>query len=455
MTATVRRGLPRVPGGEPWPAVENGTPTAAAPATAPEPAAAPVPRVDPPEATVPEVTVPAAVSAADTTGLALRRGLPRAPGGEPWPPATIRPVDREPAASGARGGEPAASGLLEVELPAAIGPRPPLRVRTSVVPTAAAARWSALRAERIGRERRPEPEIAASSRRTAVALIGGVSAAFAAGMTVLFTRWLVSTPAVAEFLTAYPGEYPLPETAPIGLPAWLGWQHFLNAFFLALIVRSGLQVRHQKRPSAFWSPRRDPKRKISLTLWFHQALDVLWIANGVIFVVLLFVTGQWMRIVPTSWEVFPNAVSAALQYVSLDWPTENGWLNYNALQQLAYFAITFVAAPLAIVSGVRMSGVWPRDAARLNRAYPLEWARAVHYPVMLFFVAFTIVHVGLVLATGARRNLSHMYAAQEGDGWLGVALFAASLAVIAAAWIAARPLVLAPIARLFGSVATR
>ncbi|CAH0181881.1 cytochrome b/b6 domain-containing protein [Microbacterium sp. Bi128] len=455
MTATVRRGLPRVPGGEPWPAAEDGAPRAAAAATAPEPAAAPVPRVDPPEATVPEVTVPAAVGAASTAGLALRRGLPRAPGGEPWPPAAIRPTDRESAVSGARGVEPAASGLLEVELPAAIGPRPPLRVRTSVVPTAAAARWSALRAERIGRERRPEPEADASSQRTAVALVGGAAVAVAAGMTVLFTRWLVSTPAVAEFLTAYPGEYPLPETAPVGLPAWLGWQHFLNAFFLVLIVRSGLQVRHQKRPSAFWSPRRDPKRKISLTLWFHQALDVLWIANGVIFVVLLFLTGQWMRIVPTSWEVFPNAVSAALQYVSLDWPTENGWLNYNALQQLAYFAITFVAAPLAIVSGVRMSGVWPRDAARLNRAYPLEWARAVHYPVMLFFVAFTIVHVGLVLATGARRNLTHMYAAQEGDGWLGVALFATSLAVIAAAWIAARPLVLAPIARLFGSVATR
>ncbi|MFG6279545.1 cytochrome b/b6 domain-containing protein [Microbacterium sp. 5K110] len=455
MTVTVRRGLPRVPGGEPWPAVENGAPTAAAPAPAPEPAAAPAPRVDPPEATVPEVAVPAAGSAADTTGLALRRGLPRTPGGEPWPPATIRPTDREPAASGARGGDPAASGLLDVELPAAIGPRPPLRVHTSVVPTAASARWSALRAERIGRERRPEPEVAASSRRAAVALVGGAAVAVAAGMTVLFTPWLVSTPAVAKFLTAYPGEYPLPETAPIGLPAWLGWQHFLNAFFLVLIVRSGLQVRHQKRPSAFWSPRRDPKRKISLTLWFHQALDVLWIANGAIFVVLLFLTGQWMRIVPTSWEVFPNAVSAALQYVSLDWPTENGWLNYNALQQLAYFAITFVAAPLAIVSGVRMSGVWPRDAARLNRAYPVEWARAVHYPVMLFFVAFTVVHVGLVLATGARRNLTHMYAAQDGDGWLGFVLFAASLAVIAAGWIAARPLVLAPIARLFGSVATR
>lgn len=445
MTVTLRRGLPRAPGGEPWPPAADGAPTVTAAVATPEPAAIPIARVDVPDTSTPDAVVPAVVAAADTTGLALRRGLPRTPGGEPWPPVTVRPAVTERAASGPG----------DLEPPASVGPRPPLRVRRTVFPTASSERWSALRAERIGREREAEPAPDASIRRAGLALVGGAVVAVVAGMAVLLTRWLVSTPAVTAFLTAYPGEYPLPEAAPIGLPAWLGWQHFLNAFFLVLIVRSGLQVRHQKRPSAFWSPRRDPKRKISLTLWFHQALDVLWIANGVIFVVLLCVTGQWMRIVPTSWEVVPNALSAAVQYISLDWPTENGWVNYNALQQLAYFAITFVAAPLAIVSGIRMSGVWPRDAARLNRAYPVEWARAVHYPVMLFFVAFTVVHVGLVLATGARRNLNHMYAAQDGDGWLGVALFAASLAVIAAAWIAARPLVLAPIARLFGSVATR
>ncbi|MEU5849212.1 hypothetical protein [Saccharopolyspora shandongensis] len=47
------------------------------------------------------------------------------------------------------------------------------------------------------------------------------------------------------------------------------------------------------------------------------------------------------------WEVFPNALSAALQYASLDWPTENGWVHYNALQQLAYFTTVLVATPLA------------------------------------------------------------------------------------------------------------
>jgi hypothetical protein len=115
----------------------------------------------------------------------------------------------------------------------------------------------------------------------------------------------------------------------------------------------------------------------------------------------------------------------------------------------------FIAAPLAIATGVRMSGIWPKNATALNKAYPVEWARAVHFPVMLYFVAFIIVHVTLVFATNALRNLNHMYASQDAAGWVGFWIFAASLVVIAAGWVAARPLVLAPIARLFGSVSSR
>ncbi len=241
----------------------------------------------------------------------------------------------------------------------------------------------------------------------------------------------------------------------MGIPVWLGWQHFFNVFLMVLIIRSGLQVRREKRPAVFWSPRGNPRRKISLALWFHQSLDILWILNGAIFIVLLLVTGQWMRLVPTSWEVFPNALSALIQYVTLDWPTENGWVGYNSLQQLAYFVTVFVAAPLAIITGVRMSGVWPKNAKTLSRLYPVEWARAVHFPTMIYFVVFIVVHVALVLSTGALRNLNHMYAAQDAVNLVGFGIFVASLVVIAAGWIAARPLVLAPIARLFGSVSGR
>ncbi len=275
---------------------------------------------------------------------------------------------------------------------------------------------------------------------------------------VLLAKWLRTLEPLHDFLSTYPGHVELPNNAPTGLPAWLGWQHFLNAFFIVLIIRSGIAVRTTARPKAFWTPKKrgkNPPKKISLDLWFHQSLDILWLANGVVFIVLLFATNQWMRIVPTSWEIIPNAVSAGLQYASLDWPTEDGWVNYNSLQVLAYFLTVFIAAPLAVVSGARMSELWPKNAQGLNRIYPVEAARAIHFPVMIYFVGFVIVHVFLVFATGALRNLNHMYAAQSSDGWLGFWIFIGSIVTTAAAWLLARPLFLTPMASLFGKVSSR
>ena len=277
-------------------------------------------------------------------------------------------------------------------------------------------------------------------------------------LVVLAAKGLRELPAVQQFLIDYPGHSDLPEGAPVGFPAWLAWQHFLNALLILLIIRSGWQVRTVTRPPGYWTRNnrgliktKNPPAKMSLHLWFHLSLDVLWVLNGLVFYVLLFATGQWTRVVPTSWDVFPNAVSAALQYASLDWPLENGWVNYNALQLLTYFITIFVAAPLAIITGLRMSSAWPKQAG-INKAYPVELARAVHLPVMFYFVAFIIVHVTLVLTTGALRNLNHMYAARDDGGWLGFWIFAASLVVMAGAWIAARPILLRPVAALMGKL---
>ena len=289
--------------------------------------------------------------------------------------------------------------------------------------------------------------------------VGITIAVVALAAVVLFSQWMRTLPAVQDFLTTYPGHVELPETAPVGLPAWLGWQHFLNAFFLVLIIRSGWLVRTTARPKEHWTRNntglirtRGKPAKISLNLWFHLTLDALWVLNGITFVILLFATGQWMRIVPTSWDVIPNALSTAIQYASLNWPTENGWVNYNSLQVLAYFSIVFLAAPLALATGLRMSGAWPKNASTLNRIYPVEVARAIHFPVMLYFVGFIVMHVALVLTTGALHNLNHMYAANDGVGWTGFWIFAASLAVMVAAWFLARPLFLRPVASLTGKV---
>ena len=260
-------------------------------------------------------------------------------------------------------------------------------------------------------------------------------------------------------MTDFPGRSALPESAPVGFPAWLAWQHFLNAFLILFVIRSGWMIRTTKRPAAYWTRNnagllrtKNPPERISLNHWFHISVDVLWLLNGIVFYILIFVTGQWMRIVPVSWDAFPNAVSAGIQYASLNWPLEMGWVNYNALQTLTYFLTVFIAAPLAAITGIRMAPGLALRFKRIEKVFPITLARAIHFPVMVYFVAFIVVHVFLVLTTGAINNLNHMYAVRNDESWWGFWIFVASIVVMAVAWVAARPSILSSIAALTGKV---
>ncbi len=475
----LRRGLPRVPGGEPWPpAGETAVSVPASlpsPATAPTTAAVPAPVAEPasvagpvPDAaaavTEPPVSSPAAASLTaselPTPGsVKLRRGLPRLPGGEPWPPAGLAPARAAatPAVQApATVAETTAAPEPQVTASAPAAPAVPASAAPAVVEKPAAEKPAVAKPEKPVATK-ADPRLYGSRtlaqwiKRVVLLAVGAVAAA---GILVLAARGVTTLPGVPEFLRRYPGEYALPQGAEPGFPWWAQWTHFLNLFLMVLIIRSGYQVRTQQKPPAFWTPKRGGK-KISITLWLHQSLDILWLANGLIFVVLLFASGRWVRIVPSSWEVFPNAASALLQYMTLDWPVETGWVNYNSLQQLMYFLVVFVAAPLAAVTGVRMSEFWPKNAKTLNKAYPVEVARALHFPTMLFFVLFILVHVFLVFATGALRNLNHMFGGTDEVNWVGFWLFAAAIAITTAGWYAARPLVLAPLAKAFGQVSSR
>lgn len=511
----MRRGLPRVEGGNPWPPAGSATVAAvpagtlsSAPAAADEesaPAAAASVHKSAATASAP-ISAPAVASAFDTVSqdVTLRQGLPRVAGGDPWPPAGTVTVTRAvaPEVSSGAGADSDAqaesSAVAQQQLatdiagktpteasvaapavssPAAATPAAPAAPAATashaapvapVAPTAPAAPTPKAQAGTVAPSQASRAPAAASpekrapitigsrtlSQWTKLAVLWGGGAILAAGIIVLAARGVTTLPGVPEFMERYPGEYHLPAFVADGFPAWARWSHFLNLFLMVLIIRSGLLVRQQQKPDAFFTPKKGGK-KISIYLWMHTSLDILWLANGVFFVVLLFVSGHWARIVPTSWEVFPNAASAMLQYLTLEWPVEDGWVNYNSLQQIMYFTVVFIAAPLAAITGVRMSEWWPQNAEKLNRLYPAPVARALHFPVMLFFVLFIIIHVFLVLTTGALKNLNHMFWGTPEISWVGFWWFAAAVLVTAGVTWAARPLVLAPIAGAFGRVSER
>ncbi len=280
-------------------------------------------------------------------------------------------------------------------------------------------------------------------------------------------------PAVESFIAEYPGISALPETAPVGFPAWLAWQHFLNFFLMTFIIRSGVTI-IADHPRFYWTRHSTPgkdwfrvqkpvpedplytakedsitlpdgvglpgrRHSIGLARWWHLGVNTLWLANGMVFYVLIFVTGQWMRLVPMSWDVVPHSMSVMLQYLSLDWPVESGWVNYNGLQLLAYFITVFIAGPLALITGLGMSPALSTRFRRISSVFSIQAARSLHFLVLCWFLFFIVIHVTFVLTTGALRNLNHMYAAQDNESWTGFWIFAGSMVVIIVTWVAATP----------------
>ncbi len=290
---------------------------------------------------------------------------------------------------------------------------------------------------------------------------------------IAVAKGLRELPAIQDFMQQFPGTSKLPDGAPVGFPAWLGWQHFLNAFLMIFIIRSGITIMAD-HPRFYWTRHSTPgkdwfrmqkpvpsdplytakadsitlpdgvglpgrRHSIGLARWWHLGVDTLWLLNGIVFFILIFATGQWMRLVPLHWDVIPNSISVAIQYLSLDWPTESGWVNYNSLQLIAYFITVFIAAPLALITGLGMSPALSTRFRAISSKFSIQVARSLHFFVLCWFIMFIVVHVTLVLTTGALRNLNHMYASRDDETWVGFWIFAASLVVMIVAWVAATP----------------
>jgi sulfoxide reductase catalytic subunit YedY len=293
-------------------------------------------------------------------------------------------------------------------------------------------------------------------------------------IAVAVAKGLRDDPSVEHFIKRYPGTLDAAgNQGTTGFPLWARLQHFFNLFLMVFIVRSGVQIlcdhprlywtRHStpgrdwfriQKPvpeDPLWTAKQDSiglpgqvglpglRHSIGLARWWHLGVDALWLLNGVVFYLLLFATGRWQRLVPTSWDVFPHALSVLIQYLSLNWPTDNGWAAYNGLQLIAYFITVFVAGPLALITGLGMSPALSTRFKRISTIFSIQTARSLHFLVLAWFLFFIVIHGALVFTTGVLVNLNHEYAGRADGGWLGFWLFAASTVVVVVGWVAATP----------------
>lgn len=259
-----------------------------------------------------------------------------------------------------------------------------------------------------------------------------------------------------------------------GFPWWLRWAHFFNFVFLMMLVRSGLSILadHPRlyfndgcTPGTEWirfTPLKVPTDRVwrasdddryisplvALPGYRHSVgvarswhfLNVYgFIIVGLIFIPLLFVSGQWERLVPRSWAIVPQAWATFVHYANFHFPPEpDGFYAYNALQQIAYFFVVFIFAPISIVAGAAMSPAMVNHFPWFTRIFGgRQGARSVHFLMMLAWVGFIIVHVTLVVLTGFARNMNHIVLGSDNAHPLGMILGFVGLAAVIASWIAA------------------
>jgi thiosulfate reductase cytochrome b subunit len=273
----------------------------------------------------------------------------------------------------------------------------------------------------------------------------------------------------------------------LGFPGWLRLSHYLNLLFMVFLVRSGIEIL-MSHPRLYWNDGCTPgsewlkftKKKVptgpdvlytaredevDVSPWlampghknlgigrhWHGVTNSLWLLTGLVYGVLLFGTGEWRRLIPTSWDVFPRAWHSLTTYLSLQVPPLSEFQPYDALQQLTYAVVVFVLAPVMLVTGAAMS---PAIAASFPWYIKLlggrQVARSIHFLGMLAFTVFVVFHVFFVLVVHPRENLTNITLGGQPER-LGLALaeeasrrgavvtlLAANLAAAGPGWAARR-----------------
>lgn len=254
--------------------------------------------------------------------------------------------------------------------------------------------------------------------------------------------------------------------ADLGFPVWLRINHFINLFFIGLLVRSGLQILAE-HPRLYWRDSCNPdlawikftRKKVpvgelytsmddavSISPWiaqpgkenlglgrhWHFFSVIFWLLNGITYVVLLFATNEWSRLIPTSWSIVPGAWHAFLTYATFHKPPKSAFHPYDPLQQLTYAFVVFILAPFMLVTGATMS---PAIEARFPWYIKIfggrQVGRSLHFLSMVLFVVFIIIHTILILVVYFTDNIRNIVlGSPQASLWVSLMIAGIALAFV-------------------------
>lgn len=271
-----------------------------------------------------------------------------------------------------------------------------------------------------------------------------------------------------------PKVYPNIVGQPHGFPLWVRYCHFFNFVFLMMLIRSGISILYDHPRLYFnndcslgtewirftpiiipkdriWTAKQDARYITPLvaTPGYHHTVGIArswhflnvygFVLTGIFYIVMLFDTEQWRRLVPHSTLIFGQAWNTWVHYATFHLPPEpNGFYGYNGLQQLGYFSVVFLLGPLAILTGISMSPAVVNHFPWYAKLFGgRQSSRSIHFLIMVAFLVFIIIHVTLVAMTGFARNMNHIVMGTDTEGHWGMVLGLIGIGAVVLYWIVA------------------
>ena len=196
-----------------------------------------------------------------------------------------------------------------------------------------------------------------------------------------------------------------PSGSPVGM-TWLFGHQFVTTGWFGL--SRGVAGQWVNRGFPAWATL-PGALDLALARHWHFFFAWVFVVNGVVYVIHSVASRHFWRDLLPSWCELRHIGASVIDHVRLRFPAESDGRHYNVLQKLSYVLVAFCAGPLAVATGLAMSP-W------IDAGYPWllalfggrQSARTIHFVVALAFLAFLLVHVVMVLASGPVNRMRSM-----------------------------------------------
>ncbi|MDO5747105.1 MAG: molybdopterin-dependent oxidoreductase [Actinomycetaceae bacterium] len=254
-------------------------------------------------------------------------------------------------------------------------------------------------------------------------------------------------------------------TTTFDFPWWLRVEHFLNIIFVTFFIRSGIEIlgtyprlhtNVHNRPGAQWAQftiKEKSKHKyyavgseyedyspiislpgrglLGLGRYWHFMVVMGYVTCFLIYYILLFATGQWLRYIPPSLSTLGDAAYNMVEYLAFTMPEHMTGYPFNAAQQLAYFTAIFILPPFMIFTGMFQSPAvnshWPKITHALGGR---QMIRTLHWWGLIGYLGFIVGHVSMVFIHGYGHEVSKMVFGHSDSPVAGAVIFTIGLAFV-------------------------